>query len=148
MPNTGIKTASRTMLMSAPQHEPHGSQSGFPVHADEIRERQAARDHRPEKHQAAQIGFGGPPQLFIRPEKAHQFAAEQQHPADAARPTSSRESIVLVKIAEAASGLFSPRYFPARTAPPDASMTPTPKNKENIGMTRLRAAKDIALSLS
>ena len=35
-------------------------------------------------------------------------------------------------------------YFPARTAPPDASMTPTPKNKENIGMTRLRAAKDIA----
>ena len=62
------------------QHEPYGSQSGFPVHADEIRERQAARDHRPEKHQAAQIGFGGPPQLFIRPEKAHQFAAEQQHP--------------------------------------------------------------------
>ena len=62
------------------QHEPHGSQSGFPVHADEIRECQAARDHRPEKHQAAQIGFGGPPQLFIRPEKTHQFAAEQQHP--------------------------------------------------------------------
>ncbi|MFR1532578.1 MAG: hypothetical protein ACLSTO_02115 [Bilophila wadsworthia] len=53
----------------------------------------------------------------------------------------------MVKIAEAASGLFSPRYFPARTAPPDASMTPTPKNKENIGMTRLsrqRHRPDIA----
>ena len=65
-------------------------------------------------------------------------------PTDAAAPMNSRKSIVFVKIAEAASGLFSPRYFPARTAPPDASMTPTPKNRENIGMTRLRAAKGIA----
>ena len=61
-------------------------------------------------------------------------------PAAASELTATSPTMVLVKTAEAASGLPSPRYFPARTAPPEANMTLMPRKNEYSGMTRLRAA--------
>ena len=55
-------------------------------------------------------------------------------------PYTQTELSVLLNMADAAALFFSPRYLPALTEPPIASMKPTPKSKAKIGMSKFTAA--------